>query len=141
MEFHERGLDLSTVDFRSVNQRQQFDDRLKMDFHWSWQSLVASARKVQVLSILNIKISVPNFLFIRIFLYKKTRLYKFCKVPKNIFLFSLLGHALQAKEMKRIPTKLLLPFLDFAEDAFFHHSNCTDFRFAGLAFSEIRRFS
>ena len=53
MEFHQRGFDLSAVDFRSVNQRQQFDDRLKMDFHWSWQTLAASALEVQVVSILN----------------------------------------------------------------------------------------
>ena len=140
MEFLEQGFGLLTVDFRSVNQHRQFDDRLKMDFHWSWQSLVASALEVQVVSILNIKISVPNFLFIRILLYKKTRLYKFCKISKNTFLFILSGNAVLAKEMKRIPTKLLLPFLDFVKDAFVHHSNCTDFRFAALVFSEIRRF-
>ena len=139
MEFHERGFDLSAVDFRSVNQRRQFDDRLKMDFHWSWQSLVAAALEVQVVSIL--KDFCSKLFFVRIFLYKKTRLYKFCKVSKNTFLFPLSGHALLAKEMKRIPTKLLLPFLDFVEDAFVHHSYCTDFRFAALAFSEIRRFS
>ena len=111
-----------------------------MDFHWSWQSLVASVLEVQVVSIVNIKVSVPNFLFIRILFYKKTRLYKFFKISKNVFLFSLSGHALLAKKMKRIPTKLLLPFLEFVEDAFVHHSNCTDFRFVALAFSEIRTF-
>ena len=129
------------VDFRSVNQGRQFDDHLKMNFHWSWQSLVASAYEVQVVSILNIKISVPKFLFIRILLCKKNRLYKFCKISKNTFLFSLLGHALLAKEMKRIPTKLLLPFLDFVEDAFVGHFNFTDFLFAALAFSEFKRLS
>ena len=140
MEFHEREFDLPAVDFRSVNQRQQFDDRLKMDFNWSWQSLVAPALEVQIVSILNIKISVPN-LFIRILLYKNTRLYKFCKLSKNTYLFSLSGHPLLTKEMKRIPIKLLLPFLDFDEDAFVHHSNCTDFRFAAKDFCEIRKFS
>ena len=89
LQFHERGFDLSAVNFRPVNQRQQFIDCLKMDFHWSWQSLVASALEVQVVSILNIKIAVPNFLFIRILLYKNTRLYKFCEISKNTLLFSL----------------------------------------------------
>ena len=103
--------------------------------------MVASAYEVQVVSILNIKISVPKFLFIRILLCKKNRLYKFCKISKNTFLFSLLGHALLAKEMKRIPTKLLLSFLDFVEDAFVGHFNFTDFLFAALAFSEFKRLS
>ena len=102
--------------------------------------MVAPALEVQVVSILNIKISVPN-LFIRILLYKNTRLYKFCKRSKNTYLFSLSGHPLLTKEMKRIPIKLLLSFLDFDEDAFVHQSNCTDFRFAAKDFSEIRRFS
>ena len=66
--------------------------------------------------------------------------FKTCKISKSTFLFILSGNADLANEMKRIPTKLLLPFLDFVKDAFAHHSNCTDFRFAALAFSGIRRF-